>query len=132
MEHAPPARGPARWLLRVLLAEKVVQHVVVTWAFASDALGLRDTVVVDYRWLMVSGGLVALLFAAALAGHLAGRAWSLPLAAGLALFDIAGEFVAQGTLAITVTVSFVVAIAVLLLAWREGLRRPVPGTGRSS
>jgi uncharacterized membrane protein len=65
-----------------------------------------------------------MLFAVALAGHLAGRTWSLPLAGGLALFDIVGEFVAQGTFAITVTVSFVVAIAVLILAWREG--RPSP------
>jgi hypothetical protein len=121
---------PVRLLLRALLAEKVVQHAVVTWAFAADALGLRETVVVDHRWLMVSGGIAAVLFAAALAGQLAGRAWSLPVAGGLACFDIAGEFVAQGTLAITVTVSFVVAIAVLVLAWREVRRSPQLRTGQ--
>ena len=83
------------WLLRALLAEKVVQHAVVTWAFAADALGLRETVVVDYRWLMVSGGVVAVLFAVTLAGHLVRRTWSRPVAGSLALFDIAGEFCAS-------------------------------------
>ncbi len=47
-------------------------------------------------------------------------AWLLTL---LALVDIVGEFVAQGTLAINITVSFLTAIAVLVTT-RIGYHRP--------
>jgi len=45
--------------------------------------------------------------------------------AALALVDILGEFIAQGTALITVTVSFVVSIVLLLLSalYREGRSR---------
>lgn len=90
-----------------------------TWSFAFARFGLRDEVAVDYRFLAVAGGVVGALFALALAGHLTGAPWSSRLAVALAAFDIIGEFVAQGTLSILVTVSFVVVIAVLLLAWSD-------------
>jgi hypothetical protein len=44
------------------------------------------------------------------------RPWAINLIAALALFDIVGEFVAQGTIGIVITVSFLVAILVLILA----------------
>jgi hypothetical protein len=107
------------WILRALLLEKVAQHAFVTWVFTTGRFGLRNEVAVDYRWLAVAGGLLAILFATALAGHLAGRRWSAWFAAALVAVDIVGEFVAQGTVSITVTVSFVVAIVVLVLVVRE-------------
>lgn len=112
------------WVMRVLLAEKTVQHAVVTWTFVTDRFGIRDEVVVDWRWLAVIGGAAGLLFAVALVGYMGGRRWSLRLAILLASIDIVGEFVAQGTVSIVVTVSFLVAIAVLVVAVRELRRTP--------
>ena len=59
---------------------------------------------------MVAGAAVAILFALSLWGMLSGKRWALSLLIGLAVFDILGEFVAQGTLAIKIHVSFLVAI----------------------
>ena len=64
---------------------------------------------------MVAGGVVALLFALALWGLVKERGWATNLVIGLALFDIIGEFVAQGTLGIMITVSFIVATVLLVL-----------------
>lgn len=116
-------RGRAGWLrrlvLRVLLAEKVVQHAVVTWALAFDVADIREGLAVDYRALVVLGGIAGVLWAVAFVAHLRGDSRALWLAVGLALFDIVGEFVAQGTRWILITVSFVVAIVILALAARE-------------
>lgn len=104
------------WLLGVMSAEKIVQHTIVTWALLVDLDNLRQDVAVDYQWLVVVGGMVGTLFAVGLAGLFMGQRWSLILLSGLALVDVVGEFVAQGTVAITVTVSFVVAVAILGLS----------------
>lgn len=112
------------WLLRFLLLEKAVQHAVVTWVFATDRFDLRQDVVLDYRWFLYAGGIVAVLFGIAFVVHAMGRRWGLYLAGALALFDIVGEFVAQGGLVILVTVSFLVAVLLLFLVVLE-LRRPV-------
>lgn len=119
-----------RYVLMVLAAEKVVQHAVVSWALASDQFGLRSEVTVDYRWLAAIGALDTVLFAAALIGLADSQRWSLVLLAILATSDILGEFVAQGTLAVSITVSLVVAVVVLALSLRE-VRRvpPVPASG---
>jgi hypothetical protein len=101
------------WLLAVMSVEKVVQHVIVTGALLADWGGLRQAVAVDWRWLATVGGMVGVMFAVALIGLLRSRPWSLTLLSGLALVDVIGEFVAQGTAAITITVSLVVALAVL-------------------
>lgn len=118
-EHAIPSRS---LILRILLAEKVVQHLFVTAAFATDLAQFRDDAPFDYRWFLISGGIVALLFALALYGHLQHHRWSLQLAITLAVFDIVGEFVYQGGLNIVITVSLLVATVALVLASIE-LRR---------
>jgi hypothetical protein len=109
----------AGWLLRALLLEKVVQHALVTWALSADRWGIRDDLAVDFLWLSVIGGFAGFLYGVALFGHLLARRWCLWLAAALAALDIIGEFVAQGTPSIAVTVSFVVAIVMLVLCVRS-------------
>lgn len=106
------------WLLLLLSAEKSVQHVFVTWAFASDRFDLRGDVTPPWQVLLVIGGISAALFALALVGLWRWRAWAPDLLIPLALVDIVGEFIAQGTLMIHVVLSFVVAWLVLVLAWR--------------
>ncbi len=107
------------YLLELLVAEKVVQHTVVTAAFAFDLFGLRNEVSLDYWVFMVSGGIVAVLFLLAFLGLVQRRRWGAGTALGLGVFDVVGEFIAQGTLFITVTLSFVVALCVIALGWRE-------------
>lgn len=111
-------RGFADWLLLGIAVEKTVQHLFITWVFATDRFDLREQVVVPWEPLLVSGGVVALLFALAAWGVWRWRPWAPGLLVGLALFDIIGEFVAQGTLFIHIVVSFVVAVVLLPLAWR--------------
>ena len=105
-----------KWTLVALLLEKTIQHIVVTLAFYTDWQGIRATVVADPDFLMVAGGFLALLFGLNLWAVVTKQRWALDLAIGLALCDIVGEFFAQGTFAIVVTFSFLVAIALLLLA----------------
>ena len=112
------------WILAVLSLEKVIQHAVVSWALAGDVASIRDTVVVDYRVLLVAGAAIGIGFAVGGIALVRRRAWSLPLLATLASIDIVGEFVAQGTISITLTVSLLVALVVVVLAihlWRAGV-----------
>lgn len=111
-------RGVADWLLLGIAVEKTVQHVFISWAFAADRFDLREQVVVPWEPLLVSGGVVAALFALGAWGVWRWRPWAPSLLVALALFDIVGEFVAQGTLFIHVVVSFLVAVVLLPLAWR--------------
>ncbi|MFN8444989.1 MAG: hypothetical protein U0175_29655 [Caldilineaceae bacterium] len=108
-----------RYLLLGLLAEKIVQHLVVTLAFAFNWADIRATVVVNPKLLMISGAVVALLFAVSLWGMMRQTKGVINLVIALALFDIVGEFVVQGTMRITLTVSFLVAILLLVLALFE-------------
>ncbi len=103
-----------RILLMLLTVEKVVQHLFVSYAFYVDLGDLRSQVVPDYRILMAAGFIVFILFAAALYGLYVNSAWATRLVTGLAVFDVVGEFYAQGTLIIDITVSFVVAAVILL------------------
>ena len=91
--------------------------------FLFDFGGVRATVAVDYRYLMVAGGIVAILFFIALWGLLTEKTWSISLVAGLAVFDIVGEFIAQGTIFITLMVSFVVAVVLLVLCHKIRSRK---------
>ncbi|MGE5601657.1 MAG: hypothetical protein ACM30E_01320 [Nitrososphaerales archaeon] len=105
-----------RWALVALLVEKIVQHVVVSLAFYFDWRGIRSTVAVNPSALMVLGAGAAVLFAVSLYGILGRKRWAASLVLGLAVFDLAGEFVAQGKIGITMTVSFLVAAILLVLA----------------
>lgn len=104
------------FVLLLLLAEKIIQHIFVTLAFYFNWADIASTVVVPPTILMILGALLAVLFVLALWGMLGKRVWALHLAIALALFDIVGEFVAQGKIAIVVTVSFIVASILLILA----------------
>lgn len=115
-QPAERSSGWLRWLLLLLLAEKVIQHIVVTLAFASGWDGIRASVAFSYQIFMVAGAVLALLFALALWWLWRRDPWARGLIITLALIDIVGEFVAQGTLIITITVSLLVAIALLILA----------------
>lgn len=97
----------------------MIQHIVVSVSFFYNIGDIRSTVAVEYEILMISGAIVAVLFAAALWSVIERRNWGLPLAAVLAAFDIVGEFIAQGTIFITVTVSILVAIVLLVLCYFE-------------
>lgn len=111
-----------RYALILLLAEKVVQHIFVTLAFWFNWQNIASTVVVSPTVLIVLGAVAAVLYALALLGVLGEKKWANLLAGGMALFDIVGEFVAQGTLAIQLNVSFLVASLLLVLAffnWRR-------------
>jgi len=111
--------------LVLLTIEKIVQHIVVTLAFFFNWKGIQTTVVVSPNFLMVSGGIVAILFMISLMGLLKKRTWSISLLLFLAVFDLVGEIVAQGTLAITMTISFLVAalLLILTLVYRGRLRK---------
>lgn len=116
-----PVSGKSRatWLRTIVLAlviEKIIQHLFVTTAFTFNWADIGSTVVVNPRLLMILGAIVALLFAISLWGLLRWTRWAINLVIALALFDIVGEFIAQGKLAITVTISILVAILLLVLA----------------
>ena len=122
MEHKVgriPTNLSFRWMqyaLIFLVVEKIVQHIVVTLAFAYDWQEIRATVVVNPNILMALGVPIALGFALALWGIVRAQPWATNLVIGLALVDIVGEFVAQGKVAILITVSFLVAVILLMLA----------------
>lgn len=110
-------RRPWTWyVLIVLTCEKIVQHSAVTLAFYNDWKGIRSRVAVNPDVFMVLGGIAMLLFVLSLWGMLQHRTWATGLLIGLAIFDIVGEFVAQGLLTIVITFSFLVATAILVLA----------------
>ncbi|HEU0028755.1 MAG TPA: hypothetical protein VFQ25_16740 [Ktedonobacterales bacterium] len=107
------------WLRTVtllLIAEKVIQHVAVTSAFALDYGGIRASVALDYRLFMVAGAASAVLFALSGWALVQRKPWTAGLLVALALVDIVGEFLAQGTLMITINVSILVATALLVLS----------------
>ena len=103
------------YLLIVLVLEKIVQHTFVSLAFLYDIGGVRSTVAVDYRALMISGAVIAILFVVALPALIQKKRWSSYLIALLAASDIIGEFIAQGTVFVTINISIVVATILLFL-----------------
>jgi hypothetical protein len=113
------ATGPWRWLrfaILALLIEKILQHLIVTLAFVLNWSDIAATVSVSPGVLTVLGAIVALLYLLAFCAMLDHKAWAASLIIGLAAFDLVGECLAQGTMIISVTVSFVVAGVLLILA----------------
>jgi hypothetical protein len=109
----------AAWVKYILIAlvfEKIIQHIVVTIALYFNWAQIGSTVAVDPSILMILGAVVAVLFILSLWGMVTQQKWAINLVIALALFDIIGEFVAQGTIIITITVSFLVATILLILA----------------
>lgn len=109
---------PRCWSVPALVIpslEKFVQHMVVTYALVANVAGIRDTLAVDAGFLAVSGLVVGLLFAVAGVALAQGRRWAAGGLLALALFDVVGEFVAQGTFEVRITLSLVAAAAIVLL-----------------
>ncbi len=123
-----------RYILIAAVFEKVIQHSVVTLAFFFNWGDIGSTVAVSPSVLLPLGAVAAGLFMLSLWGIMKHQHWALNLLIALAVFDIVGEFVAQGTLSIVVTVSFLVAILLFMLALvnRRHERQIVPylGAGR--
>jgi hypothetical protein len=119
------------YVLVILNIEKIIQHIFVTYAFWQDIGGIRSQVEVSPDILMAAGACIAFLFIISLWGLLTNKLWSINLLIGLALFDIAGEFIAQGRIDIAIPVSFVVAVGILILAlfYRRQNQRPKNSLG---
>jgi hypothetical protein len=105
-----------RYLLIVLIIEKSIQHIFVTIAFYFNWEDIGSTVAVNPGILMVLGAIVAVLFVLGLWGIITQKKWAINLIFALALFDIIGEFVAQGKIGIMINVSFIVATILLILS----------------
>ena len=101
--------------LVLLTIEKIVQHIIVTLAFYYNWRDITSVVVVSPTFLMISGAMIAILFIISLCGLLNKQFWAINLLTVLAVFDLVGEFVAQGRIAITMTISFLVAAFLLIL-----------------
>ena len=108
-------------MILVIMVEKIIQHIVVTAAFFFNWTDISSEVVVSPKVLMFSGAIVDFLFMIALWGMLKKQTWAISLTIGLALFDIVGEFVAQGKVMIFITVSVIAATLLLMstLAFRR-------------
>jgi uncharacterized membrane protein (UPF0136 family) len=112
-------RALTNYLLIILSLEKIFQHVIVSLSLLYDIGSIRSTVALDYRVLMVSGVVDAILFAVALLALIQKKRWGLYLMALLAASDIIGEFIAQGTVLVAINVSILVAIVLLFLCYFE-------------
>jgi hypothetical protein len=100
---------------------------VVTLAFHFNWGAIAATVAVPPGLLMVLGAIVAVLFMISLWAMLKRKTWAVSLVMALAAFDLVGEFVAQARIDIVMTVSFLVAAVLLVLALgyrRHELREP--------
>ncbi len=108
-----------RILFLALLLEKVIQHLFVSWALFADYGDIRSSIAYDYRYFLAAGLALALLFSIAFYAKLKRKKWSDALIICLAITDIIGEFIAQGTLFVAVNVSFIIAVALLMLTFLQ-------------
>ena len=104
-----------RYILIALIFEKIIQHILVSIAFYFNWADIGSTGAVSPSILMILGVIVAVLFILSLWGMITQQKWVMLLVTALALFDIIGEFVAQGKISITITISFLIAIILLIL-----------------
>lgn len=104
------------YVLILLIIEKIIQHIFVTLAFYFNWSDIAATVAVSPTLLMVLGAIIAVLFIVSLWGMVTKRPQTINLLIFLALFDMVGEFVAQGRIAITLNVSFLVATLLLIMS----------------
>lgn len=118
--------GWIRYILLALTVEKIIQHIYVTLAFYSNWGNIDATVAVNPDVLMILGAVIAALLILSLWGLITRNKWAVNLIIGLALFDIIGEFIAQGTIFIQLNISFLVATALLILALIYR-RKEIPG-----
>lgn len=107
-----------RYTLIFVLIEKIIQHAFVTIAFYLDIAEIRASVAIPYELLMISGFFVDIFFVLSLWAVLKNKHWATTLSIALALVDVIGEFIAQGTVMIVCNVSFIVALVLLLLSLR--------------
>jgi hypothetical protein len=105
-----------RIALIILVGEKIIQHALVTMGFYFNWMDIRSTVAVPADILMILGAAVTVLFILCFWAITTQKRWGNDLVIGLALFDIVGEFIAQGRLDITINVSILVAFSLLGLA----------------
>ena len=105
-----------RIVIIILVGEKIIQHTLVTIAFYFNWMDIRSTVAVPPDILMILGAGVTVLYTLCFWAIMTQKRWSNVLLIGLALFDIVGEFIAQGRLDITINVSILVAFSLLILA----------------
>jgi hypothetical protein len=103
------------YVLIILSIEKFFQHLVVSYSFFVDYRRIRGSVAVDYQILLISGFIVGILFLTNIPFLYQQRHFSFILLFSLAMFDFIGEFIAQGTPFINITVSFSVAIAIIVI-----------------
>jgi hypothetical protein len=103
-------------LLIALIFEKIIQHIFVTSAFYFNWANIGSTVAVSPRILMILGVPLAVLFMLSLWGIITQQKWTTTLIIALAIFDMIGEFVAQGKISIMINVSFIVATILLILS----------------
>jgi hypothetical protein len=113
-----------RYLLIALTTEKIIQHILVTLAFYFDWAEIGSTVAIQPTVLMALGTIVAILFMIGLWGMITYKKWAPNLIIALAIFDIVGEFIAQGRIGIEVNVSILVATLLLFLALIYRKRTP--------
>jgi hypothetical protein len=105
-----------RIVIIILVGEKIIQHALVTIVFYFNWMDIRSTVAVPADILMILGAVVTVLYTLCFWAIMTQKRWSNVLLIGLALFDIVGEFIAQGRLDITINVSILVAFSLLILA----------------
>jgi hypothetical protein len=105
-----------RIVIIILVGEKIIQHALVTIVFYFNWMDIRSTVAVPADILMILGAVVTVLYTLCFWAIMTQKRWSKVLLIGLALFDIVGEFTAQGRLDITINVSILVAFSLLILA----------------
>ncbi len=105
-----------QYLLIALVFEKIIQHIFVTVAFYLNWGNIGSTVAVNPRILMILGVPLVVLFMLSLWGIITQKKWATTLLIALALFDMLGEFAAQGKIGIMMNVSFLVATILLLLS----------------